>query len=247
MSGDTRRSSTDVGRRARKYGLVMAGCCDTRGCDEFFSERIARRDAERYGRRGLDENAQRLTDLALGGGIEGMTVLEVGGGVGAIQLELLKGGAARTTNVELSPAYEPYAEQIADEAGLPARSDRRILDFAIDGGTIDEADVVVLHKVICCYPDLERLLTQAAVHTRGRLLLTFPRRAIWTRAGIAGVNLIQRIRRKTFRVYVHAPAAITTIAEAHGLHPAARHRGFVWELREFVRSAPIRTAPSPGP
>ena len=216
----------------------MAGCCDPRGCDEFFSERVAKRDAERYQRRGLDENAQRLVDLALRDGVDGMTVLEVGGGVGAIQLELLKGGAARTTNVELSTAYEPYAEQIADEAGFNGRSDRRILDFAIDGTTIDEADVVVLHKVICCYPDLERLLGEAAAHTRARLFLTFPRRAFWTRAGIGGANLIQRIRGKTFRAYVHSPAAITSIAEARGLQPVARHQGFVWELQGFVRARP---------
>ena len=40
------------------------------------------------------------------------TVLEVGGGVGAIQLELLRAGAAGTTNVELSAAYEPYAAEL---------------------------------------------------------------------------------------------------------------------------------------
>lgn len=215
---------------------MVVGCCDGKGCGEFFSDRVARRDTERYRSRGLNENAQRLVDLALQDEIDGKTVLEVGGGIGAIQLELLKGGAARTTNVELSSAYEPYAEQIAEEAGLGGRSDRRILDFALNGATIAEADIVVLHKVICCYPDLERLLGEAATHTRARLLLTFPRRALWTRAGIAGANLVQRIRGKSFRVYVHQPAAITSIARVHGLEPGSGHRDLVWELREFVRA-----------
>src|SRR4051812_32087520 len=99
----------------------MAGCCDGLGCDEFFSDRVARRDAQRYRRRGLDENARRLVDLILREGGEGSTVLEVGGGVGAIQVEPLKAGATGTPNVGLSPAYEPYAAELFGEAGLPGR------------------------------------------------------------------------------------------------------------------------------
>jgi len=215
----------------------MVGCCDARGCDEFFSERVAKRDAQNYRSRGLSKTARQLVDLAVRDGVDGMTVLEVGGGVGAIQLELLKRGAARTTNVELSPAYEPYAEQIAGAAGLAERSDRRILDFAVAGNTIDAADVVVLHRVICCYPDLDRLLGEAADHAGARLLLTFPRRAFWTRTAFAGVNLVQRIRRKTFRVYVHSPDAITSIAADRGLQPMGHQRGFVWELHGFARAS----------
>jgi hypothetical protein len=39
-------------------------------------------------------------------GIAGASVLEVGGGVGEIHLELLRRGATRAVNLELSPAYE---------------------------------------------------------------------------------------------------------------------------------------------
>jgi magnesium-protoporphyrin O-methyltransferase len=220
----------------------MGGCCDARGCDEFFSERVAKRDAEHYRSKGLSKTAQQLVDLAARDGIDGMTVLEVGGGVGAIQLELLERGATRTTNVELSPAYEPYAAQIADAAGLSGRSDRRILDFAVAGDTIDAADVVVLHRVICCYPDLDRLLGAAADHAGARLLLTFPRRAFWTRTAFAGVNLVQWIRRRTFRVYVHAPDAIASIAAERGLHPMGHQRGVVWESQGFARAASAQRA-----
>lgn len=104
------------------------------GCDEFFTERVARRDASRYRRRGLDGNAQRLVDVVRREGIRDRTVLEVGGGVGAIQLELLRAGAAGTTNAELSAAYEGPAAELADEAGLVGRTERRLLDFASSGG-----------------------------------------------------------------------------------------------------------------
>ena len=213
----------------------MSGCCSTRGCDEFFTDNVARRDARRYRRRGLDANAQRLVDFVRRESVDGRTVLEVGGGVGAIQLELLRAGAAATLNAELSAAYEPYAAELAHEAGLGGRSERRVLDFARQGDEIEAADVVVLHKVVCCYPDYETLVGAASKHAKHELALTFPRDVVWMRLGLAVVNLLQRMRRRSFRVYLHPPAAVLAVARAHGLEPASHHRGLVWEFAGLTR------------
>ena len=213
----------------------MSGCCSTRGCDEFFSDDVARRDARRYRRRGLDANAQRLVDFVRAEGVDDRTVLEVGGGVGAIQLELLRAGAAATVNVELSAAYEPYAAELAHEAGLGGRSERRMLDFARQGDEVEPADVVVLHKVVCCYPDYETLVGAAARHATHELALTFPRDVVWTRFGFAVMNLFQRVRRRSFRVYLHPPVAVLAVARAHGLEPVRHHRGFVWQFAGLTR------------
>ena len=80
----------------------MTSCCDTRGCDEFFTARMATRAADRYRKRGVDKTAQRMLGFLEEHGIEGATVLEIGGGVGELQIELLKRGATRTLNLELS-------------------------------------------------------------------------------------------------------------------------------------------------
>ena len=158
-------------------------CCSAKGCDEFFSDRVARRNADSYRRKGLDKHARRLVDAVCRNGIEGRTVLEVGGGIGAIQLELLQAGAARAENIELSPAYEPYAAELVRTAGLEGRVERRLMDFAVTAEAVDAADVVILHKVVCCYPDYEALVGAAAAHAKQQLVLTFPRRSWWTRLG----------------------------------------------------------------
>jgi magnesium-protoporphyrin O-methyltransferase len=212
-------------------------CCSGKGCDEFFDERVARRDARRYGRKGLDGNARRIVELVRRRRVEGKTVLEVGGGVGAIQLEPLQAGAKRTVNVELSPAYEPYAAELLRGNGLDGRAERRLLDFAERAEELEPADVVVLHRVICCYPDYETLVAAAADHTRDQLLMTFPRDAWWMRLGLRTINRLQRLRRNAFRVYLHAPAAIVEVASSHGLETATRERGRIWELVSFERSA----------
>ena len=95
----------------------------------MFSKQQARRDARRYRRRGLDATAQRMVDQLGGQGIDGATVLEVGGGIGAIEIELLRAGAARATNVELSDGYEDEARTLLTASSLDGRVERRLGDF----------------------------------------------------------------------------------------------------------------------
>ena len=210
-------------------------CCAGKGYDEFFTDRLARRDARRYRRRGLDGTAAQIVELVRA---EGNTVLEVGGGIGAIQLELLRAGALRTVNVELSPAYEPYAAQLLRDNGLEGRADRRIGDFVEQAGEVEPADVVVLHRVVCCYPDYASLVGVSADHARRQLVLTCPRDSWWMRVGIGAVNLVQRLRRRSFRVYLHSPRAILEVAGSRGLEATVRRRGVLWELAAFERQAP---------
>src|SRR5215210_5878891 len=138
------------------------GCCDPRGCDRFFGTRFARRVARRYRKRGLGGTERRMVEFLEREGLEGATVLEVGGGVGELHVELLKRGADRAVNLELSPAYDGEARRLLAEAGLEGRVERRIHDIAVAPDEVEPADVVVLHRVVCCYPDYERLLGAAA-------------------------------------------------------------------------------------
>src|SRR5690242_6006037 len=136
---------------------AVASCCNASGCDRMFDDRFARRMANRYRRKGLDKTARRMVDLIAANGLDGATVLEVGGGVGEIQIELLKRGASRATNLELSEAYESQAQQLLTDAELTDRVERRIVDIAASPQEVEPADVVVLHRVVCCYPDYAKL------------------------------------------------------------------------------------------
>src|SRR5215210_6559964 len=131
----------------------MAGCCDPRGCDRMFGARFAKRMASGYRKRGLGKTAEKIVEMVAQGGVQGATVLEIGGGAGEIQLELLKRGAASATNLELSPAYEPEAAALTAEAGFTGRVQRRLVDIATDPAAVQSADIVVLNRVVCCYPD----------------------------------------------------------------------------------------------
>jgi magnesium-protoporphyrin O-methyltransferase len=200
----------------------MSGCCDPRGCDGFFGRRFARRVADRYRKRGLDKTAGRMVAFLEAKGIADASVLEVGGGVGEIEIELLKRGARRTTNLELSPAYDAEAARLLAEAGLDGRSERRLHDIAVD-------------PVVCCYPDYERLLGAAANRARRLLVFSYPRRNAASRAFVALQNAGFRIARKQFRTFVHPPAEMLAVLEAAGLAPAFVHRGLAWQVAGLER------------
>jgi 16S rRNA G966 N2-methylase RsmD len=208
----------------------MAGCCDPRGCDRMFGTRFARRMAARYRKRGLDTTARAIVDLLVERGVQDATVLEIGGGVGEIHLELLERGAASATNLELSPAYEAEAAALIDRAGLAGRVRRRLVDIATDPGTVPPADVVVLHRVVCCYPDYARLLGAAADHARRQLVFSHPPRNVVSRAIVATNNLAFRVAGRDFRTFAHPPAAMLAVLAEHGLHLRATRAGRVWQV-----------------
>jgi magnesium-protoporphyrin O-methyltransferase len=214
----------------------MRDCCVPPGC-EIFGERTARRDARRYRRKGLDANACRLVDFLTAGGLGEATVLEVGGGVGAIEIELLQAGAARVVNVEMSPAYEQFARELLEERGLEDRVERRVLDFAREAEQLNAADIVVLHKVVCCYPDMEGLVRPAADRTRRYLALTYPQDRWYMRAGVRVVNLVMALLGRRFRSFIHPPAAIVAAAAEQGLRPVFRHDGRLWQQVALERAA----------
>ena len=103
----------------------MPSCCEGEGYEAVFTDHFSQRVAKRYRRSGLSATSQRMVDFLCERGVEGATVLEIGGGVGEIQLELLRRGAARATNLEISTRYEADARRLLDAAGLTDRVTRR--------------------------------------------------------------------------------------------------------------------------
>ena len=214
----------------------MSDCCSPRGYQWIFSEKTARADAQSYRRKGLDRTSRRIVDYLKERGVEGRTVLEVGGGVGAIQIELLKAGATRAISVELTPTYEQVALELLHEAGFEDRVERKVMDFAHSANEFAVADVVIMNRVICCYPDMPVLAGAAADHAGEVLVMSFPRRTWWTRSLLAAGNLALRITRRQFQVFVHPPDQILAVAERHGLRQALDKPGRFWQIAAAQRA-----------
>jgi 2-polyprenyl-3-methyl-5-hydroxy-6-metoxy-1,4-benzoquinol methylase len=215
----------------------MAGCCPSGDYHRFFNQRFAHRLANRYRKRGLDKTARTMVQFLQALGLEGATVLEIGGGVGELQIELLTAGVAHALNLELSPAYQQEAHTLAGQAGLQGRLDWRIHDLAADPGAVEPADLVVLHRVVCCYPNYERLLGEAADHARRALVFSYPPRNPLSRAFYGVFNLVMRLTRSSFRGFAHPPGGMLAVLEDRGLRRTYQHRSGIWQVAGLQRAS----------
>ena len=202
----------------------------------MFSARAAGRSLRRYRRKGLDRLERDLL-ASVSHDAAGARVLEIGGGIGAIQAELLEGGAATGEVVELVAAYEPFARELARDKGIDSRTAFRVEDVLDDEGTVEPADVVVLNRVVCCSPDGVSLAAAAARLSRRTLALSFPRDRILVRVGLSLLNGAMKILGRSFRVFVHPRAALVAAAQEEGLRLVETGRTPAWELVVFRRPA----------
>jgi cyclopropane fatty-acyl-phospholipid synthase-like methyltransferase len=215
----------------------MSDCCDPVPYRRFFNRKEAERNVRAYRRRGLDPMASSMVEYLKSQGVEGADVLEVGGGVGAIQIELLKAGAESSVNIELSAGYEDAARDLAAANGFQERMTRRLGDFVAEQDKIAQADIVVMNRVVCCYPWMERLMSAAVKKTGSRLAIVFPREKWWVKLGIRIGNGFMSLRKCSFQAYVHPVKEIEAVATNAGF--AVRHvdNTFIWQALVLERSA----------
>lgn len=213
----------------------MDECCDRDDYQSVFSSRFARRQSRRYNRRGLTPAAQGIVDFAAAQGITDATVLEIGGGVGQLHVELLRRGASQVTNLEISENYEAEAARLLEQTGFTDQVSRRFIDIAQAPDDVEPADVVVLHRVVCCYPDYARLLKVAAGHARKTLVYSHPAANLLNRVEFGAENLYRWATRNDFRAFIHPPEAMVRAAESGGMGVAYRSHARDWDVVGLTR------------
>jgi SAM-dependent methyltransferase len=213
----------------------VSRCCSPGVYEDFFDEKLARRDADEYRRKGLSKPSEAFVDLVASAGIAGASVLEIGGGTGTVEIELLGRGATRTTNVEISPGYETEARNLLRERGLEDRVERVVGDLVEEPGLAPDADVVVLHRVVCCYPNYAALLETASAKARRVIAFSFPPDHAPARFIVGVLNLGQRVRGSAFRSFVHPEREMLAAVEQQGLQVARQRRSGVWRMALLER------------
>jgi len=211
-------------------------CTQCAGIAQEFDARVARRDLRRYRKRGASKTTTWLLDMVVGEGARGATFLDVGGGVGALQHGLVRAGASAGIHVDASPAYLAAAREEAVRLGHADRIRSFEGDFVTLAAEIEPVDVVTLDRVICCYPDMEALVDASASRARRIYGLVFPRERLLLRVGGRLLNLVQRIRRRPFNVYLHPLQAVEAQVERHGLLKRFHRTSFLWHVQVYTRN-----------
>ena len=214
----------------------MGSCCSD-FCslvNSHFDGTVAEGDLKRYRRRGPNLTTRLLRDMvAQAGG--GKTLIDVGGGIGALSIELLTAGIEHATIVEAAPAYSTVARREAERRGQAKRMTMLQGDFATIGSTIPAADVVVMDRVVCCYPEFQPLLEEALRHSRRLFAFSYPR-DVWYIRGVATLqNAVRTFRHNSFRFMVHPAAAMEALAGRQGFSRVMEKGTFVWSVEIYAR------------
>lgn len=175
--------------------------------------------------------------------LEGRTVLDLGCGTGDLALAALARGATRATGVDLGAGAIQEARALARHRRVEDLSTFQVGDAA--KVHLDEHDVVLLNRVLCCYPEVDALLDNSLSAARHVFAFTAPPSAglagTFARAETRLANIVFRIRVKKFRgfrVHVHDLEAVDRRIRAAGFRRVVEgRRRLVWRLAIYERTA----------
>ncbi|MDE2088675.1 MAG: methyltransferase domain-containing protein [Gammaproteobacteria bacterium] len=213
----------------------MSCCCPQAGGIGRCFSRFAGFYRRHYRRRGLEKTQRQMVEGLRAAGIADASLLEIGCGVGYLHQALLKQGASRALGVDLSDRMLEQARTLAAEQGLAQRTEYRLGDFVALAPALDAADITLLDKVVCCYPDAESLLGAALDKTRRVCALTYPRGHLLNRIAVALGAVVMKLARSQFRAYVHDPRMIEARIVARGFRKSYQNQTFVWLTQVYVR------------
>ena len=214
---------------------TMVTCSQCEGIERQFGRRTAQWELRRFRKRGPAPTTRLLIDALRREGLSGASILDIGGGVGAIYHELFASGAHDAVHVDVSPDYLKVAREEAERRGHADHVQFVHADFVELAPTLPEADIVTLDRVICCYPDMDRLVELSATKTRRLFGAVYPRETWWTRTALRLVNVFNRLRRSAFRTYLHSPAAIDAVLRAQGLERRYLVHTLMWNVVVYAK------------
>ncbi len=213
----------------------MQCCCTKSGEAKRFFSWFARRSGRHYRKKGLGKNQQQLASAIREAGIEGASLLDIGCGVGYLHQSLLRDGAAKATGIDLSEKMLAEARALAADQALGDRVDYISGDFVAMAAELPGADVTILDKVVCCYPDAEMLVGRSVEKTRRIYAITYPRAHLLNRIMTEVEALFMKVIRCDFRPYVHDPERIEVWIEAAGFRKQKQHQSLIWLTQVYVR------------
>lgn len=202
----------------------------------MFDARVAARELRRYRRNGPRQTTRALCDGIRAHAQDAATLLDIGSGIGALTFELLQAGVAHVMAVDASSAFLDSAQREAARRHLEHRIEWRHADFVAEAEELPVVDIVALDRVVCCYPAVDKLLTESALRARKCLAFSYPLERWYVRGPVAVTNGARRLAGNAFEVFVHPVGHMEELVRRQGFRLASRRGSFVWRADVYVRN-----------
>ena len=210
-------------------------CTQCQGIEELFSEEYVAGELKRYRKRGPDKITRILIEALKENDVEGLTLLDIGGGLGAIQHEMLRAGVNYATDVDASNAYIEAAKAETVRRGYAERVNYQHGNFVDLAENVPPADIVTLNRVICCYPDMQKLVGLSVARAGKFYGLVFPRYEWWMKIFLVFQTFFLKIQRSRFRTYLHPTDAVEELVNGQGFKRKFYKKTFVWQILVYTR------------
>jgi magnesium-protoporphyrin O-methyltransferase len=191
---------------------------------------------KRFEKKGFEPSQQHLLAGLEQVGYVDSTLLEIGCGVGHLHQTMLEKGAESATGIDLATKMLAEARDWANQRGLENRASYLEGDFMDIDDEVEAADICLLDKVVCCYPDAEGLLQRSLKKTRRTYALTYPRDRWFVRLGVRIWNSVLWLIRSDFRSFVHDPGKIENWISEAGLEKKFEDQTTAWQTQVYVRA-----------
>ena len=214
-------------------------CAQCQGIEHQFGSAAVRRKLRQYRRRGPDKTTRLLIEAVraalVASDVHDATLLDIGAGLGAIHHALLDGRVSRAVHIDASEAQLAAAREETERRGHGGRVEFLHGNFVDMAPGIPPADIVTLDRVICCYDDMPGLVSRSVEKATRLYGAVYPRDVAWMRIAIAGLNVFERVKRSTFRVFLHDPRANDAEHRAAGLTRLSVRETLGWQVVVYRR------------
>ena len=137
--------------------------------------------------------------------------------------------------MDASAAYLNAARAEAQRRGLADRLSYLHGDFVALAEDVPPADIVTLDRVICCYPDMEKLVNLSASRAQKLYGLVYPRDVWWVKLWLAVENIYYRLRKNPYRGFAHPTRAVEDLLRRKGLKQSFYRRALIWQVAVYTR------------
>ena len=210
-------------------------CCSCDGYQSQFGAKHAAKDLRRYRKKGPDRTTSLLLDQLRALGVRGASLLDIGGGIGVVHHELLDAGAESVVHVDATAANIDTANDEAERRGHSGRVRFVLGDFVALAAEIPAVDVVTLDRVICCYPEMEELVSRSATRARRLWGAVFPRERVLFKAMVQLGNGMRGLTRNDFRTFIHPVGGIDAVLGREGLTLRSVRDTYGWRAAVYSR------------
>ena len=215
----------------------MSVCCPHAVSAGKFFSRFARFYRWRFNKMGFEPPQKALIQGLTTLGFQDATLLEIGCGVGHLHQTLLERGAKSAIGIDLAASMLREAKIWAEQRGLKEKTRYLEGDFINLAPELSKADITLLDKVVCCYPDAKLLVGSSMAKTKHLYALVYPRNRWYTRLAVGFAAVMMRLFRSNFRPYVHDPIQIEAWIAEYGFKKQFAAQGLIWLTQIYQSSS----------